>query len=421
MFEWVLRSIGVSKAKGPRPSYEEAKVIASKGSDAERTRLATHADLEPELLYYLAEDKSVEVRKEIAANDGTPLQADKILAKDAIAEVRSELAYKIGRLIPSLTEQENERLTDMTFEVLEILTNDELPEVRAIISEEIKTLDTVPKPVVTKLAHDVEEIVSAPILEYSPLLTEQELVQIIAGGIQGAALMAVARRKELGENASAAVADTLDKTAITELLKNETARISQKTTDVIGMNAENTPEWHRPLIERSNLSLHTIKRIATFVSAAMVDRLIEVHGLSADIARELRQHVRERIEGDEEDHERESKPEPADRAKEMYDKGELTEENLQKAIEDGDITLIPPALALLSEMDDEIVKRILGSDSGKAVLAVVWKAGLGMETAEMVQRRVANVPAKSMLTDPGDGSFPISEGDMEWYLAYFEE
>jgi len=26
-----------------------------------------------------------------------------------------------------------------------------------------------------------------------------------------------------------------------------------------------------------------------------------------------------------------------------------------------------------------------------------------------------------MLTDPGDGSFPISEGDMEWYLAYFEE
>jgi len=341
MFEWVLRSIGVSKAKGPQPSYEDAKVIASKGSVAERTQLATHTNLEPELLYYLAEDKAVEVRKEIAANDGTPLQADKILAKDAIAEVRSELAYKIGRLIPTLTEQENERLTDMTFEVLEILANDELPEVRAIISEEIKTLDTVPKPVVTKLAHDVEEIVSAPILEYSPLLTEQELVQIIAGGIQGAALMAVARRKELGEDASAAVADTLDKTAVTELLKNETARISQKTTDVIGMNAENTPEWHRPLIERSNLSLHTIKRIATFVSAAMVDRLIEVHGLSADIARELRQHVRERIEGDEEDYEREGKPEPAERAKEMFDNGDLTEETLQKAIEDGDITLIP--------------------------------------------------------------------------------
>ena len=48
---------------------------------------------------------------------------------------------------------------------------------------------------------------SAPILEYSPLLSEVEMVQIIASGIQGDALSAVARRISIREEISAATVD----------------------------------------------------------------------------------------------------------------------------------------------------------------------------------------------------------------------
>ena len=71
----------------------------------------------------------------------------------------------------------------------------------------MKSLDSVPQSHIKKLVEDAEVIVSAPILEYSPLLSEVELVQIIASGIQGDALSAVARRISISEDISAATVD----------------------------------------------------------------------------------------------------------------------------------------------------------------------------------------------------------------------
>ncbi|MDE0992351.1 MAG: DUF2336 domain-containing protein [Rhodospirillales bacterium] len=71
----------------------------------------------------------------------------------------------------------------------------------------MKSLDSVPQSHIKKLVEDAEVIVSAPILEYSPLLSEVEMVQIIASGIQGDALSAVARRISISEEISAATVD----------------------------------------------------------------------------------------------------------------------------------------------------------------------------------------------------------------------
>ncbi len=420
MLSWVLgkRKKQTNKV---RPSYEDAKRTAASGSVAERTELATFNTLEPELLYFLAEDEAPEVRIQIAKNDGAPLQADKILAQDEIAEVRSELAFKIGRLIPTLTTDENENLTEMALSVLEVLANDELPDVRAIVSEEIKSLENVPKHIVKRLATDAESIVSAPILEYSPLLSELELVQIIAGGIQGEALSAVARRRGIGEVLSSAIVEQDDHKSMLALLKNQTALIGEKAMEVIGMKAPNHDDMHRPLVERSNLSVFTMRRIATFVSAALVEHLIEQNDMPEELSRELRQKIRDRIEAGDLKASGEKQDPPEVRAQALFDAGELDDTLMKKAIEAGDITLVPPALSLLSKIDLEIVKRILMGDSGKGVVALVWKAGLSMETAEMVERRVAQVSARAMVSDPGDGSFPLSDDDMEWYLAYFDD
>ena len=64
-----------------------------------------------------------------------------------------------------------------------------------------------------------------------------------------------------------------------ELLKNQTAKINKKVMQVIGTNALDETEMHRPLIERSNLSVPTMKRIATFVSAALLETLISGNSL----------------------------------------------------------------------------------------------------------------------------------------------
>ena len=115
MLAWVLGKQKKKKRgkRRKRPTYEKAKEIAATGDLEVRRDLATHDDLEPELLYYFATDNSPEVRREVAANEGSPLQADVILARDADLDVRSQLARKIGRMIPTLTDEENDRLTEM--------------------------------------------------------------------------------------------------------------------------------------------------------------------------------------------------------------------------------------------------------------------------------------------------------------------
>lgn len=418
MLSWVLgRKRGSGKRKAP--AYDKAKRIAESGSVKERTKLASYDDLDPEFLYFFASDKAVEVRRAVAKNDGTPLQADVILAEDSDIKVRTELAHKIGRIIPTLTEEENERLTEMAMQVLEILAQDNEAVVRAVIAEEIKMLTNVPKRLVRQLARDVEDVVAMPILEYSPLLTQQELTQIIASGVTGGALAAIACREAITDDVAEAIVATADKDAIKALLENTTATISEKAYDVIGAEAPDVPEWHRPLVDRSSLSPQTIRRIATFVSAALFERLIDKHGVDEETEAELRRSVRQRIEsGDLPDPDNPRKP-ADERAKKLHKKGKLTEAAVQAAIEDGDIVLIPHALVLLSGIPLAKVKSILNSNNGKAVTALVWKSGLGMHSSVMIQRRVAKVQPKNMVHDTKKGAFPIAEDELEWFLDYF--
>ena len=70
-------AFGLKRKKAPAAlSYEESKALAEGGSDKDRADLASREDLRPELLYYLSQDPSSEVRRRIAANDKTPRQAD---------------------------------------------------------------------------------------------------------------------------------------------------------------------------------------------------------------------------------------------------------------------------------------------------------------------------------------------------------
>ena len=423
MFNWVLGKKS-AKTKGKprkkRPGYEEAKVIAQKGDTEARRELATHDDLEPELLYYFATDDEPEVRRAVAENEGTPLQADVILAEDANDDVRYELARKIGRLVPQLSQDENESLTELAIQVLEILANDDLPRVRATIADELKHADNIPKHIVERLARDVEGIVSAPVLEYSPLLNDDDLLDIIASGIAGKALVAVGQRRDLPESVANAVYQTFDTEAVTALLNNDTAKISDNTLENIAESAEKRPEWHAPLVDRDNMPVRTVLRVAGFVSSAMVNLLMEKNQhLESEYIDELKKTVRKRIaKGDFADDEPEIEP-AEDRARKMHDSGMLSEQVLMNAIEKGDKAFVRYGLILLSGLPKESVQKMLNTSSAKAVVALCWKADLSMEMAEVLQQKIARIQPKSLIRAKPDGGFPLSEDDIDWYLDFF--
>lgn len=428
MLDWVLGRRKSHKAgpKRKKPSYEEAKRIAQHGDATARADLAAHEELEPEFLYLFATDDAVEVRRAVAENDGTPLQADLILARDIDPKVREELAYKIGRLIPTLTPDESERLADMAFQVLEILAKDQLPTIRAIVADEIKHLHNVPRRIVEQLARDVEDAVAGPILEYSPLLNADQLLQIVASGLRGGALEALARRQGLSAELSQAIVGQGADPATAELLRNQTAEISQKLMEEIAIDAETRPELHLPLVDRGSLSEGTIRRIATFVSAALLERLIAVNGLNERVAKEIRLAVRERIDASGEklgdrrgDAPIEVADDGAERAEQRHKAGKLDDDAILDAIDDDDLTFLRRAFELMSGLKSQQVDKMLKSGSAKGLCALAWKAGLGADIAVSLQRRIGKLPAKSMIQEAPTGGYQMSEEELKWYVDYF--
>ena len=220
----------------------EALRFLEQRARSDQHELAGRADVGEDVLHYLAQNGEAATRRAVAANPAASPESNRLLADDAESDVRGELARKIGRLFPGLLLIEIKHLRDLTIETLEQLSRDKEPRVRAILAEEIKHLDSVPKSVAKRLAHDVELTVCMPIIEYSPLLNDADLIEIVATAQANAMLSAVARRKGLSGEVSGAVVATHDTSAIAALLANVDARIRKKTLDTIVSQAAEVAE-----------------------------------------------------------------------------------------------------------------------------------------------------------------------------------
>jgi uncharacterized protein (DUF2336 family) len=403
-----------------RMSYEEARAALETHAHNARCFLAGRSDVEPEILYYLATDDTVEVRRLVAANPSTPHQANKILTGDSDDDVRCELAKKIGRLVPGLDQHEAARIRDLAIEVMERLAQDSLPRVRAILAEEIKSARNVPAHIVKALARDLELIVCAPVLEYSPLLSDDDLVELVAGARVEGTLAAVARRTAIGASLSDAIVATLDVSAIAALLANPNAQIREETLDRVIESAAAVEAWHQPVVMRADLSLRAVRRIAGFVGASLLRMLSERGGLDEETASYLNKRVRERIE-----HEAVNEDPSALEAKaqamvqDAFAHGKLDDEFMIKAAEAGDRRMVACALATLTGAPKAIVDRVLVSQSGKAITALVWRAKLSMRVSVKVQSAIAHLQGQKLVPAREGIHFPLSEEEMTWHLGYF--
>ncbi len=409
---------GLGKAK--EISYEDSKLLAKSNKMKDRKKLAANPSAKAEVLYYLTEDSSPEVRKVVAKNENTPHQANSILARDKDTDVRSELARKICKLLPSLSGDEALQIREQTIEVLEVLAEDQLPAIRAILSESLKESLIAPKHVIMALAKDAEEIVASPVLEYSPLLSETDLLEIIASGVVAGALPAIARRDNLAEDVSDAVAASLDIPAVAALLTNKSARVREETLDQMINQAEGIEALHEPLVMRVDLSIRAMRRIAGFVAASLVEKLVEKNSLSPDIENELKKKVRDRIEdGDSLSGEEDIKAEK--RAKKMWSSGRLNEETMLEAVTNRELIFVQMGLGLMTGLNPGTVRAILNSRKAKVVTALCWKAGLSMRLAIKMQTEIAHVPPREVVNARDGVEYPFDEKDMDWQLSFFSE
>ena len=368
---------------------EQALALLEERTRAAQDALAGRADAGPEVLHYLAEHGAPATRRAVAANPGAPARTDRHLADDSDDDVRAELARKIARLMPNLSREESEHVRALTIETLERLANDQAAQVRAILADEIKTMDCIPKFIVTTLARDVETLVAAPILEYSPLLSDTDLMEIIAAAKAEEVLGAIARRKPVSAEVADAIVSSLDIPAIAALLANPDAKIREKTLDALAQQAEKIQSWHVPLVLRADLSKRAIRRIATFVGSSLIEQLAGRYGLDEEVAQ-------------------------------ARAAGRLDEAFVDQAANAGQRDVVVLALAALGAVPEATVRKIFASRSAKPVTALVWHAGLSMRVAFKIQSFVMKLSAGELLPARAGVHFPMTEDEMRWHLGYFD-
>lgn len=405
-------------------TYEEARELAAHEDPKVRAEVAKREDVRPEILYFLAEDADPEVRRNVAVNHSSPPQAFLKLASDEDETVRFDLAGKIARLSAGLSAHEQDRLRRMTFEAIEILARDQIPRVRRILSEALKDIANAPPEVIRRLARDAELAVAAPVLQFSPVLTEEDLIEIIASNPVPGALSAISRRDGVNSRVADAIADTDDVDAIAVLLANDSAQIREETLDRLAGRAADIEAWHVPFVQRAHLPGKAAQKLARFVAANLLQALADRQDLGPEAAKAVAAVVRKRL--DEIEAEGPAKADAAKaadetaamaRARDLAAKGMLDETAIDTALSGGDLAFVAASLSVLAGVEPEVVKKAITTKSAKGLVALAWKAGLSAALAVQLQTRLARVPSTRVI-HPRGGDFALTPEDMEWQLEF---
>lgn len=396
-----------------RLSYEAAREALERHSARLHRDLAAREGVEPEILYFLAGDRDPEIRRRVAANPSTPAKADRRLADDPDDGVREELARKIARLVPDLDAAAHARIRDLAIETLRRLARDQLPRVRAIVAEAVKSAANVPRDLVRRLALDEDDRIACAVVEYSPLLNDADLKEIVDLARVSERLAAVARRRGLSAAVCEAVIARADIGAVAALIANETAEIGDRALETILAKAAEIEAWHAPLAMRPNLSERVLRRIAGFVSSALIERMAARPGLDDAAAAALKAAARRRIETADAASEAERRVQAALKA------GRLDEAFVGAAAEAGERETVGLALAALAKVQSAQAARILDSRSARAVTALVWKAGLPMRISTEIQSFVLKLPGRERLLARGGTDFPLGPEEMTTHLGLF--
>ena len=422
----ILKNLLGGLVKPAELPYDKAKKMASHTDVAVRRELAGREDLKPEILYYLAEDNDPGVRRVIAANSTAPRHADLLLAGDADSEVRVGLAEKIALLAPGLSDNEQDKIRRMTYEALEILARDQVTKVRQIIAETLKDFADAPAEVIRNLARDVELVVSAPILEYSPVLTTEDLLEIIASDPMHGAIVAVSRRRNIDDAVTDAIIRTDNVEIIAELLGNKSAQIREETLDKIIDNAADVEQWHEPLVHRPQLPSGAAPKLARFVAENLLDILTARQDLDSDIAEEVRNIVNRRLAESADESGGNTVPDhiPGDqlaKASKMKKAGTLTEDAINDALQSADYDFAAAALVELSGITPLTVMKAVSSRNAKGIVAISWKAKLSPWIVEQLQLRLCRIPRKDVLVTPEGADYPLTEEEMNWQLEFMAD
>jgi uncharacterized protein (DUF2336 family) len=390
--------------------------------EATRVRQGASANTSPEVLLVLANDPSVTVRASLALNPALPYQVSALLAADTDARVRTILRNKLSTLTPSLTDDARQRVQRDAVANLTAMVADAALRVRISLAEAVKHLPDGPREIVLRLAHDPAVMVCEPVIRFSPMLTQEDLVTLIATGPPPSTIIAVANRPKIDATVSDAIVGTSNFAAIRALLENPTAQIREATLDALAAQSEEQTDWQAPLVNRPHLPPRAQRMLSEIVTGFLLETLAARPDIDPKIAQMVRSTLelaRPRTP---------SAPPAADEgprlahahALALSQSGKLGDEAILDALRRNANRQATAMLSVKAGVPVAVIERACALRSAKGIVSLAWQAGLTVQTAVVLQVAMAHLTPDLVLRPGPEGIFPLSEEEMRWQLAFLD-
>jgi uncharacterized protein (DUF2336 family) len=213
------------------------------------------------------------------------------LLSDRSPETRVATAEKIAGEFTSGGLSQRERT--LAVEIFRLMMQDAEMRVRQALAQELKACPYLPHELAKAMASDVEQV-AVPVLQYSAVLTDADLIEIVTT-LNRAKQHAVARRARVSAAVSAALVDHGDSEVVIELLRNTGATIEEPALIQLVQKHGTDDKVMQPLVDRSELPVTVAERLVHRVSEEMRRVLVLRHNMSDDLATSLTRRTRERV------------------------------------------------------------------------------------------------------------------------------
>jgi len=212
------------------------------------------------------------------------------LMKGESPEQRASVAHRVCRRIGLDVLSDAEK--QYAQEIIKILAADAADLVRRTLAITLRSSPILPREIALKLARDIEAV-AIPILEESPVFTEDDLVELVLS-VTAAKQAAIAGRDGLSITVSEVISEHGAVEAVRALAQNQTAEWSDKAyTDALARFGSDEVV-QAGLIRRDFIPVHIAEKMVSLVSGNLFDMLVNRHELPAQLAIDLAASARER-------------------------------------------------------------------------------------------------------------------------------
>lgn len=173
------------------------------------------------------------------------------IAREGSSDKRRELLREVTDLFFDSRPSRSDTETALFGEILSKVATDMEETVRAELALRFADAPDAPRKLAIAFAHDVITV-AKPMLERSPVLTDQDLLGVIEVKGQDH-LRAVARRPEVSETVTTALVAKGDDETLATLLCNDGARITESALETAFERARANPMLHQPMVDRRGL------------------------------------------------------------------------------------------------------------------------------------------------------------------------